>query len=162
MNGLPDECEIAVGSSADCNSNDVPDECDLSADVSYASSELKPLGGGFPQTHVLNWPPMAVGPVTLAFEAYGDINFSTEFVDVYVNGLWLDAVFDDDVVTNDCPTAGPDLDQIILTASEFKRRHHVWRRHGRDPDGADRQTLIRIPVRRRPGFQLQPHTRARP
>ncbi len=28
-NGVPDECDLASGSSQDCNSNTVPDECDI-------------------------------------------------------------------------------------------------------------------------------------
>ncbi|MGB9691503.1 MAG: DUF11 domain-containing protein, partial [Candidatus Sumerlaeaceae bacterium] len=30
-NGVPDECDIAAGTSADCNSNGSPDECDLAS-----------------------------------------------------------------------------------------------------------------------------------
>ncbi|HVP11040.1 MAG TPA: hypothetical protein VMV94_07615, partial [Phycisphaerae bacterium] len=30
-NGIPDECDLAAGSSNDCNGNSVPDECDLAA-----------------------------------------------------------------------------------------------------------------------------------
>jgi hypothetical protein len=32
-NGVPDECDIADGTSEDCNGNDVPDECDISGTV---------------------------------------------------------------------------------------------------------------------------------
>jgi len=33
-NGVPDECDIAGGTGADCNSNSVPDECDLAGGTS--------------------------------------------------------------------------------------------------------------------------------
>jgi len=33
-NGIPDECDIAGGTSADCNTNGVPDECDLAGGTS--------------------------------------------------------------------------------------------------------------------------------
>jgi hypothetical protein len=35
-NGIPDECDIAAGTSADANSNGVPDECEFSPPVLYA------------------------------------------------------------------------------------------------------------------------------
>ena len=59
------------------------------------------------------------GPVTLDFKAYGDLNFSTEIVDAYLNGVWIDQLFDADVVTNDCPADAPDEDQTVLTAAEY-------------------------------------------
>jgi VCBS repeat protein len=33
-NGIPDECDIAQGTSKDCNGNKIPDECDLAAGLS--------------------------------------------------------------------------------------------------------------------------------
>jgi len=33
-NGIPDECDVAVGTSADCQSNGIPDECDITSGTS--------------------------------------------------------------------------------------------------------------------------------
>ena len=117
-NGLPDECDIAGATSEDCNTNGIPDECDLSVAISDASGQLTPLGGGYPQTHVMNAPRLAAGNVTLSFEAVGDLNFSSEYVDVYLNGVWVDEIYRYDGVTNDCPVE-PDQDQSVLSAATY-------------------------------------------
>lgn len=116
-NAILDECDIAAGASADCNVNGTPDECDLAAGFTSSSPRMSPLGSGFPQTYVVTAPRVALpgATVTLAFEAVGDLNFSSEKVNVYMNDVWLDEVFGAGTGAHDCP-AVPDVDQVELTA----------------------------------------------
>ncbi|MCH7701320.1 MAG: hypothetical protein IID37_06500, partial [Planctomycetes bacterium] len=115
-NALLDQCDLAEGTSADCNENDLPDECDVTTFYSSISDELTPIGDGFPQSFTVLSPPVALSEVELTFSAIGDLDVSTEFVDIDINGVAVGTVFELD--GHQCP-ADPDVDTLIVTAAVY-------------------------------------------
>lgn len=109
-NGVPDECDITLGNATDCDNNFIPDRCETdpalcgancltdcdhdfvpdacqSANAFSAQSpDLSPLIQPITQTYTLTAPPPAAGDVSLFFKAVGDIDGSSEFVAINING----------------------------------------------------------------------------
>ena len=115
VNGVPDVCDIYDGTSEDCNSNGVPDECELES-VSVTSPSLSPIGFASSQSFTAYGMPRAVGNVTLTFEAIADLSVSSEYIDVYINGVWVGRVFESGA--HDCPST-PDTDQIVVPMADY-------------------------------------------
>jgi hypothetical protein len=115
-NGVPDECDLSSGASEDCNANGVPDECDLAAPYDAASGQLSPIGFGFQQAYALSAPPEAMTDVLLTIRGHGDFNFTTEYVDVSVDGTYAGRVLELDAL--DCPMV-PDVGELTVPAAVF-------------------------------------------
>jgi len=69
---VPDACDIASGTSADCNANGKPDTCDL-APVSLVinTPQQSPFFSSYPFQHTVSAPRQAVSDVTLEIQYYG-------------------------------------------------------------------------------------------
>ena len=111
-NGVPDECDVAL---LDCNQNGVVDACESSTTFTAESGELSPLGSGYPQSFTLHSPPPALSGVTLSFTAIGDLNLTSEHVDIYINGVVVGLVFNTAI---DC-SGMPITDQSFVSASIY-------------------------------------------
>lgn len=114
-NSLQDAQDIAAGTSADCNANLTPDECELIESFFEVSPALSPIGTGSPQSHTFVSPPPPAGDVTLSFEAIGDFSSFAERVDVNINGTYVGSIF---FVGNDCPSS-PNGDGFLVPAATF-------------------------------------------
>lgn len=100
----------------DCNTNNVPDGCELLGMYSVRSAQLSPIGDTAPHTYVLPDAPMATGDVTLAFSAVGDYSLSFENVIVRLNGSDVGTVYDADL--SDCSAAAL-ADQLLVPMAVF-------------------------------------------
>lgn len=139
-NGQPDACDIAADPSLDCNHNDIPDSCDLTdcdgspwcddcndngvldacdliADYADDSPELSPLGGDS-QVWTLSAPPNAIADVTLSFVAYGDLKYSNEYVDVYLNDTLVGTIYGDSDPYGPFFTCTPDQTSQLTVSAE--------------------------------------------
>ncbi len=116
-NNIPDDVDILTGFSQDCNGNGIPDECDVIDTIYFDSGQLIPFGGlGNEQSYTIVQPAEAEGDVTLNFAAYTDLDKTTEYVDVDLNGMNLGSFWVND--GHDCPEI-PDTAEIILTAEDW-------------------------------------------
>ncbi|MCH7995611.1 MAG: thrombospondin type 3 repeat-containing protein, partial [Planctomycetes bacterium] len=114
--GEGDVCEITSGQSADCNFNGIPDDCETR--LQWESSMFAPVGSGWTHTLSIPLPPIPKGDVELSFSAFGDLNSTTEFVTIFVNGVEVGNVFD--FFAPECPD--PDtlvFDSIVFSAGIF-------------------------------------------
>lgn len=109
-NGIPDECE------EDCNENGTPDQCELHPVLDISSGMLSPFGTGFPQTLLLQNPPIAVGTVNLFFSAHADLSGTSRRIDVELNGEFVGTVFPHEELGCADP---PSIDQLILSADAY-------------------------------------------
>jgi hypothetical protein len=129
LNDIPDECDLDRDTSEDCDVSFVPDECEALADCQpngtpdvcellfvNRSRELTPVDGASPQSHTIPHPPEAVSDVTLLFTAVADLDFSTELIDVYLNGQHMGSVFV--FGAGHCP-AIRDVDMLSIPAEDF-------------------------------------------
>jgi len=134
-NGNHDGCDIASGSAFDCDSNGVPDSCD-SADPAVDcdgdgtpdacegavgfredSGLLAPFGSGFPASVLFGGLlPTYQDTVTVVIEASADLNLSSEFVALNLDGGATQFLFVNGA--NDCP-ATPDRLDLVLPRAEF-------------------------------------------
>lgn len=112
-NGIDDATEISQGSADDCNENGRPDSCDLIGGYAYESLDLTPFGFDSPQSVTLTNVPQANGEVLLIVRAYGDFNFTTEFVDVELNGVNTGSVL---VTSSDCTER---VDELPIPAANY-------------------------------------------
>lgn len=115
LNQSPDALDIADGTSHDCNQNGCPDDCDFDTGARVSSLDLTPINRLKPQTFTFAARP-ARHDVTLVFEAYADLNLSSEFITVRLNGLTLGSIFGSG--GSDC-AAPPSLAQLIVPAATF-------------------------------------------
>ncbi len=111
-NDVPDEEDIAAGTSQDCNGTGIPDECELQNEFSFTSGDLGVIGYGMPRTVLIPSPPQAVDNVVIEISAIADLSDINEYLDVYVNSTMVGRVFDS--IFHDCP-ATPDVDQITVS-----------------------------------------------
>ncbi|MCH8148818.1 MAG: hypothetical protein IH987_12600, partial [Planctomycetes bacterium] len=100
----------------DCNGNGVPDACDIDAPFTSGSESLSPIDDASTQSHTFVSPPPAAGDVTLIFTASADLQASSEFIDIDINGTPVGAVFQ--TGANDCPIT-PDAATLIVLAPVF-------------------------------------------
>jgi hypothetical protein len=134
-NGSHDGCDIASGAAFDCDGNGVPDSCD-SADpavdcdgdgtpdacegaVGYRedSGLLAPFGSGFPASVLFDGLlPTYQDTVTVVIEASADLNLSSEFIALNLNGGTTQFLFVSGA--NDCPST-PDRYDLVLSRAEF-------------------------------------------
>ncbi|MCG8409293.1 MAG: hypothetical protein MI923_29160 [Phycisphaerales bacterium] len=108
-NDVPDECDIANGTSSDCPADGVPDECVLTE-----SGPLSPIGAGFPKVFTIPSAPEATDVVTLFFAALADLSAANEYIDVDINGVHVGRAFE--IGALHCSTI---TDQIIVAAATF-------------------------------------------
>ncbi len=113
--GISDACAIADGA-VDCNGNGVPDTCDVSSAFLADSGTLSPIGADSPQSFVLQDPPLAIGDVELTFRARGDFNFTSERIDVLLDGLAIGTILESGFA--DCPDT-PNEDSLVVTESDW-------------------------------------------
>jgi hypothetical protein len=104
-NGIEDACDISCGttggvcdvpgcgSSTDCNNDEIPDDCQLVGLVNENSGQLSPIGVSTPQSFTIPSAPFAQNDVLLDFTARGDIDSSSEFLNVDINGTPVGSVF---------------------------------------------------------------------
>ncbi|TWT41125.1 M-protease precursor [Phycisphaerae bacterium RAS1] len=114
-NQSPDALDIATGLSADCNHNSCPDDCDFQTQVRAASLDLTPINRNKPQSFSFAARP-ATSDVTLRFEAYADLNLSSEFVTVRLNEATLGNIFAAGAA--DCASP-PSQATLIVPAATF-------------------------------------------
>ena len=129
-NGSSDACDLADGLVPDCNSNLIPDECDLpDADCDrngevdeceavqhyvFESPQLSPIGDGSPQSYTFKGLPLAVETTTIRFAARGDLGDFDQRITVFLNGNPLNnAIFKS---SEDCED---DTDSDFLNADFF-------------------------------------------
>jgi len=115
-NGVPDEEDIAGGTSQDCNDTGVPDECEIQREFYFASNNLGAIGSGTSRSVTIVAPPEAAGNVLLEISAIADLSDANEYLDVSINGAPVGRVFDS--TFHDCP-ATADTDQIVLPPSTW-------------------------------------------
>ena len=115
LNLIPDVCEIASGVVNDCDGNEVPDNC---ASTEYISAPQTSglLTGGQLTTFTFEQIPPAADSVTLRVEAIGDLDALAEYVDVFVNGNYLESLF-----TNNSDSCGdqPESRSVQISAEAF-------------------------------------------
>lgn len=115
LNLIPDVCEIASGAVNDCDGNEVPDNC---ASTEYISAPQTSglLTGGQLTTFTYQQIPPAADSVTLRVEAIGDLDALAEYVDVFVNGNYLESLF-----TNNSDSCGdqPESRSVQISAEAF-------------------------------------------
>ncbi len=116
FNFAPDECDIAGGSSSDCNGNGHPDECEMGALFSAMSGPLSPIGYGSPQQFTIVNAPAARDFVRMYFDAVADLDLTSEWIAVGINGSRVATVFD--FSGRECP-AVPETDWISLYPDVF-------------------------------------------
>ncbi|MCK4660093.1 MAG: hypothetical protein KAV82_11280 [Phycisphaerae bacterium] len=129
-NGIPDECDIdcgasggpcdipGCGQSSDCNSNGLPDECDIAViTLCETSSDMSPIGHGFPQVFTLVAPPKAGGDITLTISASGDFEWSREYLEVEINGVWVGQVFKEEA--GGCDGEGYDEESVTVESAVY-------------------------------------------
>ena len=114
--GIPDDCDIAEGTSVDCNGNTVPDECDVTGEFLAVSPQLSPVDEYLTQSYTISEPPVPVGAVTLAFTAYADFGQDAEQIYVDLNDTLIGSVFV--YGQTDCPDE-PAEDNLVVTAENF-------------------------------------------
>ncbi|MCZ6834865.1 MAG: hypothetical protein O7G85_03750, partial [Planctomycetota bacterium] len=127
-NGIPDECDL-FNPSLDCDQNGVPDECEdcnnngigdaceFIEQFDDSSSQLSPIGLGADVNYVFLAPPQALGDVTIDFLAIADLGGAFKYLNLTINGADYFRVFDDPNTQN-CPLT-PDTDQLIIPMAEF-------------------------------------------
>ncbi len=115
-NGVPDEEDIAGGTSQDCNDTGVPDECEIQREFYFASNNLGAIGSGTSRSVTIVAPPEAAGNVLIEISAIADLSDANEYLDVSINGTPVGRVFDS--TFHDCP-ATADSDQIVLPPSAW-------------------------------------------
>ena len=116
QNGLPDPYEIAIGAIPDCDGDGIPDTCQGAVEFAAVSPDLGAPSGVEDAVHVFESMPVAHGSVTLTVDLVGDLNGTTEFVDVSVGSQSPRRFF----VTggNDCPEV-PDRAVVTMSAADF-------------------------------------------
>ena len=112
-NSVGDVCEIANGTLADCDADGTPDICEGAVIVDLTSPLLAPFGNGFPVNYTFtNLPKSYRGTPQLIFEATSDLNLSSEFISVALDGGTQEFFFV--AGGTDCP-ATPDLETKSFT-----------------------------------------------
>jgi hypothetical protein len=116
LNGLPDAWECSTGRAPDCNANLKPDTCEGAVLVSADSGNLGAPSGDETRSHTFAFLPFAESGVTVTVDVSGDLNGTTEWIEVSVDGgaprRFLEAG------GNSCP-ATPDRVSFQLTRAEF-------------------------------------------
>lgn len=116
VNHVPDSCDISRGTSDDCNGNLVPDACDVPHQFHATSPQLSPLGGLVSASFTLFSAAEALSDVSLTIRAHADLNESTEWIDVDINGIDVGRVFAERAEF--CPSE-PDCAELIVPAELF-------------------------------------------
>lgn len=111
-NGVDDAIDIATGTSDDCNSNQVPDECE-DGSVKVSTGEMGPFYWQFPAIGTLPNLELATTPVRIRVRAKGDLDAPTEFITLKVNGTTVANFFF--TVGPDCDHAG--VEELTLSAT---------------------------------------------
>jgi predicted outer membrane repeat protein len=116
-NGVGDACEIASGALADCDADGIPNICEGAQLVALESGLLAPFGSGTPVGYEFTaLEPVFVVAPRLTIEATSDLNSSSEFIAVTLDGGAPTYIFVAD--GSDCP-ATPDVWSRTFTAAEF-------------------------------------------
>jgi predicted outer membrane repeat protein len=116
-NGIGDACEIASGALADCDADGIPNICEGAQLVALESGLLAPFGSGTPVGYEFTaLEPVFVVAPRLTIEATSDLNSSSEFIAVTLDGGAPTYIFVAD--GSDCP-ATPDVWSRTFTAAEF-------------------------------------------
>ncbi len=114
-NNIADAQEILDGTVDDCNMNGVPDACDFQTEINIASQDMTPIAFETPQSLVIDPARTATSDVTLDFAARSDINFTTEFMNVLLNGNSVGTIYVSGF--GDCATAS--LDSLVVPAATW-------------------------------------------
>ncbi|UCD75008.1 MAG: hypothetical protein JSV91_14620 [Phycisphaerales bacterium] len=123
-NGIADVCDIDPDDpdgnglvSEDCNNDAVPDEClSTTAYLELSSGELSPIGNGSPQSFIITDLSEVLEDVVLTFTAFADLDLSSEWIDVSINGTDVGRVFEDDGAV--CPDI-PDEAELTVPMALF-------------------------------------------
>jgi hypothetical protein len=128
-NGVPDECqldcnmnqisdlqEIFSGSVSDRNVDRIPDTCQGAVYVTSDSGNLGPPSGFDVRTFTIPAALHADSNVTVTIDARGDLNGTTEFVNVALNGEPEQRFFQ--TTGNSCPST-PDRGTITLSRQQY-------------------------------------------
>ncbi|MGB2985284.1 MAG: hypothetical protein WBE26_05320, partial [Phycisphaerae bacterium] len=115
-NSIHDDCDIADGTSLDCQPNGTPDECETLPFFTDGSGPLSPIDEDNPQSHTITSPPVATADVTFSFTASADLSSTLEFIDVDINGIPVGRIFESGA--SDCP-AEPDTATLFVLAAVY-------------------------------------------
>jgi hypothetical protein len=116
MNGIPDVAEVLGGTVPDCNGDRIPDTCQGAVLVSEFTPNLGEPSGDEVRAFTFAAVPFAESSVTITIDVRGDLNGSTEYVDVRLNDSAPRRFFQNN--GNSCPIT-PDRATITLTRSEY-------------------------------------------
>lgn len=114
-NGMIDACDAIAGILEDCNGNGLGDECEKQLQISLGSTQLGPIGQGFPQAWTIADAVMAVSPVTIKVRGLGDFGAPSEFVRVRIG-----SGFDEQALATAGDCIQPPVAQTFtMSAEEF-------------------------------------------
>jgi len=113
-NGRADHIDIASGAEDDCDSDFVPDTCELA--IRHASQTQAPFTGLSPLIYPLSKPPVASGTVVIQLGVRASLGSNSRFVAVRIDGTTIATLFAAD--GQDCPTT-PQNRTVELTAEQF-------------------------------------------
>jgi hypothetical protein len=116
MNGISDLAEVFSGAMPDCNGDRIPDTCQGAVLVSESTPNLGEPSGDEVRAFTFAAVPFAESSVTITIDVRGDLNGSTEYVDVRLNDSAPRRFFQNN--GNSCPIT-PDRATITLTRSEY-------------------------------------------
>ncbi|TVQ33072.1 MAG: hypothetical protein EA376_03180 [Phycisphaeraceae bacterium] len=94
--GRLDACDIASGFSTDCTGTGVPDECETTLLMIEHGPSLGQIGHGAPRTQMLRDAPDAVGVVDIVVIARGNFGNATQWLDVFLNDVFVGRLFEHD------------------------------------------------------------------
>ncbi len=83
--------DVVVYDCPDCDDSLLPDNLDYVR--TYVSGPLGPVGTTSPQTAMMEHVARAAGPVTLRFDSSADLGSDSEFIDVFINNVYIGTVF---------------------------------------------------------------------
>ncbi|MEL7472249.1 MAG: GC-type dockerin domain-anchored protein [Planctomycetota bacterium] len=123
-NRVPDECDIASGTSLDRDRDGVPDECQIGELFWYRSETFESIGSPFASPRVtLDNVPRAVGDVRFQVLAAGDLSESNQFIRLILAGRFAGSFFN----SGGPGCERPEASEAIISAEAFN--------HMVDPDG---------------------------
>jgi len=83
--------DVVVYDCPDCDDSLLPDNLDYFR--TYVSGALGPIGATAPQTATMDRVARAAGPVTLRLDVSADLGSDAEYIDVFVNDVFVGEVF---------------------------------------------------------------------
>lgn len=115
-NAREDELDVAIGTSPDCNSDGVPDECQGLQQVVRTRAPSGPFGAGLPASVTFSDLPPSLGLVELTVRAVADLDSAIEVVIPILDGIQQPPLF---AVGGKSCGSGENVGSILLSSSQF-------------------------------------------